>query len=106
MKEYKNRTIKIFDTQWKIKFLDKVYTDENKWVFGLSVGAERTLYVSLKDANGKPLKDSEIQDTIIHEILHAVLDTLCFFDVSTNEPAVEWLTKCLVQLEKQGIFKI
>ena len=49
MKEYKNRTIKIFDTEWKIKFLDKVYTDENKWVFGLSVGAERTLYVSLKD---------------------------------------------------------
>jgi hypothetical protein len=106
MKEYKNKTIKIFDTEWKIKFLDKVYDDENHWVFGLSVGADRTLYVSLKDVNDKPLKDSEIQDTIIHEIIHAVLNTLCFFDVSNNEPAVEWLTKCLIQLEKQGIFKI
>ena len=62
--------------------------------------------IVLKDINDKPLKDSEIQDTVIHEVLHAVLDTLCFFDVSNNEPAVEWLTKCLVQLEKQGIFKI
>jgi hypothetical protein len=106
MKEYKNRTIKIFNTQWKIKFLDKVYTDENKWVFGLSVGAERTLYVSLKDKNDNPLQDSEIQDTVVHEVLHAVLDTLCFFEISNNEPAVEWLTKCLIQLEKQGIFKI
>lgn len=106
MKEYKDKTIKIFDTQWKIKFLDQVYTDENKWVFGLSVGAERTLYISLKDVNDKPLKDSEIQDTVIHEVLHAVLDTLRFFEISNNEPAVEWLTKCLVQLEKQGIFKI
>lgn len=106
MKDYKNRTIKIFDTEWKIKFLDKVYTDENTWVFGLSVGAERILYVSLKDKNDKPLKDSEIQDTVVHEIIHAVLDTLCFFDISHNEPAVEWLTKCLIQLEKQGIFKI
>lgn len=106
MKEYKNKTIKIFDTQWKIKFLDKVFNGENNWVFGLSVGAERTLYVSLKDVNDKPLKDSEIQDTVIHEVLHAVLDTLCFFEVSNNEPAVEWLTKCLVQLEKQNIFKI
>lgn len=106
MKEYKNRTIKIFDTQWKIKFLDKVYNCNNNWVFGLSVGAERTLYVSLKDDKDKPLKDSEIQDTVIHEVLHAILDTLCFFDVSNNEPAIEWLTKCLIQLEKQGIFKV
>lgn len=106
MKQYKNRTIKIFDTEWKIKFLDKVYTDENKWVFGLCVGAERTLFVSLKDVNDKPLKDSEIQDTIIHEVLHATLDTLCFFEISNNEPAVEWLTKCLIQLEKQGLFKV
>jgi hypothetical protein len=43
---------------------------------------------------------------VIHEVLHAVLDTLCFFEISNNEPAVEWLTKCLIQLEKQGIFKI
>lgn len=106
MKEYKNRTIKIFDTQWKIKFLDKVYNSADHWVFGLSVGAERTLYVSLKDEKDNPLKDSEIQDTVMHEVLHAVLDTLCFFEISNNEPAVEWLTKCLVQLEKQGIFKI
>ena len=106
MKQYKNKTIKIFDTQWKIKFLDKVYNGESNWVFGLSVGSKRTLYISLKDVNDKPLKDSEIQDTVVHEIIHAILDTLCFFDISNNEPAVEWLTKCFVQLEKQGIFKI
>lgn len=106
MKEYKNRTIKIFDTQWKIKFLDKVYNGGDHWVFGLSVGAERTLYISLKDEKDNPLKDSEIQDTVVHEVMHAVLDTLCFFEISNNEPAIEWLTKCLVQLEKQGIFKI
>lgn len=47
MKEYKNRTIKIFDTQWKIKFLDKVYNGGDHWVFGLSVGAEKTLYIYL-----------------------------------------------------------
>ena len=106
MKEYKNRTIKIFDTQWKIKFLDKFYNCADHWVFGLSVGAERTLYISLKDEKDNPLKDSEIQDTVVHEVMHAVLDTLCFFEISNNEPAIEWLTKCLIQLEKQGIFKI
>ena len=106
MKQYKDRKIKIFDTYWKIKFLDKVYDGGNHWVFGLCVGSERTLYISLKDYNNKPLKDSEIQDTIIHEVIHAILDTMCFFEISNNEPAVEWLSKCLVQLEKQGIFKI
>ena len=62
--------------------------------------------MSLKDDKDKPLSDKEIQDTVVHEVIHAILDTLCFFDVSNNEPVVEWLTKCLIQLEKQDIFKI
>lgn len=106
MKEYKDRKIKIFDTQWTIKFLDQVYDRDENWVFGICIGNKRTVYISLKAENGKSLSDQEIQDTVIHETIHAILDTMCFFDVSNNEPAVEWLTKCLVQLEKQGIFRI
>ena len=82
-----------------------MYHDDH-WVFGLSVGSKRTLYISLKSENGKSLTDKEIQDTIIHEVIHAILDTMCFFEISNNEPAVEWLSKCLIQLEKQGIFKL
>lgn len=106
MKEHKDKKIRIFDTQWNIKFLDKVYNNGDHWVFGLCVGSERTLYISLKAENGKSLSNKEIQDTIMHEVIHAILDTMCFFEISNNEPAVEWLSKCLIQLEKQGIFKL
>jgi hypothetical protein len=34
MKEFKNKKLKIFDTTYKIIFKDKVFTNENRWIYG------------------------------------------------------------------------
>jgi hypothetical protein len=36
----------------------------------------------------------------MHEIVHAILDEGQYGEISSNEPLVEWLAKCLIQLNK------
>lgn len=106
MKEFKNKKIKIFDTTYKIIFKDKVFNDEDRWVYGCCCQCKKEILISLKCYDDSPLYVNEIETTIMHEIIHAILDECCYVEISSNEPAVEWLAKCLIQLKKQKIFEI
>ena len=47
--------------------------------------------------------DLEIYITLVHEIIHAVLDTGQYLEESQKEPLVEWLARCIISLLKQDI---
>ena len=47
--------------------------------------------------------DSEIYITLVHEIIHAVLDTGQYLEESQKESLVEWLARCIISLLKQDI---
>ena len=47
--------------------------------------------------------DLEIYITLVHEIIHAILDTGQYFEESQKEPLVEWIARCIISLLKQDI---
>lgn len=104
-RKWKNFNIDIFGTKWKVKFEDQVYNkfNDNAWVFGITVGYSRTIFVSKKDVDGNPIPDEEIEATVMHELIHAVLDTGQYNQSSADEPLVEWLSKCFLMLLHKDI---
>lgn len=47
--------------------------------------------------------NSEIYVTLVHEIIHTILDTGQYLEESQKESLVEWLARCIVSLLKQDI---
>ena len=41
---------------------------------------------------------SEAKITLLHELIHAILDEGQYHNSSENEPMVEWLARCLKSL--------
>jgi len=44
------------------------------------------------------MSKSETKITLLHELLHAILDEGQYFAQSEDEPMVEWLARCLKSL--------
>ena len=57
-----------------------------------------------EDAHGYNTKinNDSLQETYYHEILHSILNEGQYNEESDNEPLVEWMAKCLLQLKKQN----
>lgn len=103
--KYKDKCIKVGDAMYQVKYIDSAYVDGN-WVYGKCDSGRKTIYISLKDIDGRSLKQYDIKLTLMHELLHAIYDNCCFYDISGNESAIEWAAKCLVQLDKQNFFNL
>lgn len=110
MSKYKNRTIKILDVTYSIKFVDRCPISEEQlpdsYNFGIFSPDTQTIYISTKDRDGKPLKESVIRQSLRHELMHLIFFEGQYISCYTDEPLVEWCAKVIGILEKYNIFSV
>lgn len=107
--EYKNRTFKLFGETWKIVYKKGIsLPGDTETVgmhhFGITSGAEHTIYVNLLNSRGKPATKETIESTLRHELVHAIFGSGQYLSCSDDEPLVEWTGKCIGELIRQNVF--
>ena len=65
--DMKNKTINIFGSKYKIKYIDKVYDEEGNWIY--------EILISTLLHDDKPVQREEVEISLYHEIYHAILIT-------------------------------
>lgn len=97
--EYKDRTIDIFGSKWKLKFVDKIDLEDDSNPDGITDANKRLIAISTNQS------DNEVMITLLHELIHAVLDTGQYLSSSQDEPMVEFVARSLYSLTKQGLIQ-
>ena len=102
IEDFNNKQFDIFGTVFTIKLVDTLDEDDNNLHYGLTEDNIKEIRISKEVIKAKQ-PDSEIYITLVHEIIHAVLNTGQYIEESQKEPLVEWLTRCIISLLKQDI---
>lgn len=97
--QYKDRTVDIFGSKWKLKFVDAIEVDDGASVDGLTDSTNRIISVDVKQTK------NEADITLLHELIHAILNTGQYFNASRDEPMVEFLARGIQSLIKQGVLQ-
>ena len=97
--EYKDRTIDIFGSKWKLKFVDKIDLEDDSNPDGITDANKRLIAISTNQS------DNETIITLLHELIHAILATGQYLSSSQNEPMVEFVARSLYSLTKQGLIQ-
>lgn len=97
--EYKDRTIDIFGSKWKLKFVDKIDLEDDSNPDGITDANKRLIAVSTNQS------DNEVMITLLHELIHAILDTGQYLNSSQNEPMAEFVARSLYSLTKQRLIQ-
>lgn len=98
------KKFKLFNTTWTIKIVDVIETGEpSVYQFGSCDGISHTIIIA-KKVGGIQQSEREMKLTLIHEILHAILQTGQYNEHS-NEPLVEWEANCIYALLEQKILQ-
>lgn len=101
--ETKDRQIKIGNSRWKVKYKDALSSEDKEiFYFGLSDFIHKEIRLSTKLPDNKIMDKDTLQETYYHEIIHSILNEGQYKEVSKDEPLVEWIAKCLLQLKKQN----
>lgn len=101
--DMKNKTINIFGSKYKIKYIDKVYDEEGNWIYGKVDTSNKETLISTLLHDDKPVQREEVEISLYHEIYHAILITGQYMQCSNDEPLVEWLARCTYSLIKQNV---
>lgn len=101
----KNRTIDLFGSKWKIKYVDKVISDDHM-IYGITIPNKREIHISTKNDDDSPIPNEEISLTLYHELIHAILITGQYIGASDDEPLVEWLARSMKHLNDKNVFKL
>ena len=102
IEDFNNKQFDIFGTVFTIKLVDTLDEDDNNLHYGLTEDNIKEIRISKEVMKAKQ-PDSEIYITLVHEIIHAVLNTGQYLEESQKEPLIEWLTRCIISLLKQDI---
>lgn len=102
IEDFNNKQFDIFGTTFTIKLVDTLDADDNLFHYGLTKGNIREVRISREVIKAKQ-PDSELYLTLVHEIVHVILDTGQWLEESGNEALVEWLARCIISLLKQDI---
>ena len=102
IEDFNNKQFDIFGTIFTIKLVDTLDEDDNNLHYGLTEYNTKEIRISKEVIKAKQ-PDSEIYITLVHEIIHAVLNTGQYLEESQKEPLIEWLTRCIISLLKQDI---
>ena len=97
--QYRDRTIDIFGSKWKLKFVDTIEVDDGASVDGLTDSVNRIISVDVSQAK------NETDITLLHELIHAILNTGQYLNASSDEPMVEFLARGIQSLIKQGVLQ-
>lgn len=101
--EIKNRQIKIGNSRWKVKLEESMLGEDGEsFYFGTSDATYKEIKLSTKLPDNTKINNDSLQETYYHEILHSILNEGQYNEESDNEPLVEWIAKCLLQLKKQN----
>jgi hypothetical protein len=103
MEFYKNKTVNIFGSKYSIKFTDAVVDEKNNWIYGKTDVYNKIISLSTKLPNGKLIQKEELEITLIHELIHAILICGQYCEYSDDEPLVEWIARCFTSLRKQKV---
>ena len=102
IEDFNNKQFDIFGTIFTIKLVDTLDKEDNLLHYGLTKGNIREVRISREVIKAKQ-PDSELYLTLVHEIVHIILDTGQWLEESGNEALVEWLARCIISLLKQDI---
>ena len=104
IEDFNNKQFDIFGTVFTIKLVDTLDKEDNMLHYGITEGNTKEIRIRIsKEVMKVKQPDSEIYVTLVHEIIHAVLDTGQYLEESQKEPLVEWLARCIISLLKQDI---
>ena len=102
IEDFNNKQFDIFGTIFIIKLVDTLDEEDRILHYGSTEGNTKEIRISKEVMKAKQ-PDSEIYITLVHEIIHAILDTGQYFEESQKEPLVEWIARCIISLLKQDI---
>ena len=102
IEDFNNKQFDIFGTIFTIKLVDTLDEEDKLLHYGLTEGNTKEIRISKEVMKAKQ-PDSEIYVTLVHEIIHAVLDTGQYIEESQKDSLVEWLSRCIISLLKQDI---
>lgn len=102
IEDFNNKQFDVFGTIFTIKLVDTLDEEDSNLYYGLTEGNIKEIRISKEVMKAKQ-PDSEVYVTLVHEIIHAVLDTGQWIEESQKEPLVEWLARCIISLLKQDI---
>jgi hypothetical protein len=102
----KEEKFNLFGSNWTVKYADKIEMDgDSGFQFGLTDYVNRIICIATKDSSGKQLPKEEIEITKLHELSHCILGTGMYADLSSTEPLVEWIGRCIYSLRQQKVIK-
>ena len=102
IEDFNNKQFDVFGTIFTIKLVDTLNKDDNLLHYGITEGNTKEIRIS-KEVMKVKQPNSEIYVTLVHEIIHAILDTGQYLEESQKESLVEWLARCIISLLKQDI---
>lgn len=87
--QIKNRTINIFGTKYKLKFVDKIFTeDDSLFATGRVTPTSGLIEIATKRCDGTPMPIEEMRVALLHELFHAICDIGQYRDEYSNEPLI------------------
>ena len=102
IEDFNNKQFDVFGTIFTIKLVDTLDKDDNLLHYGITESNTKEIRIS-KEVMKVKQPNSEIYVTLVHEIIHAILDTGQYLEESQKESLVEWLARCIISLLKQDI---
>ena len=100
------KSVKILNTVYSIKWVDIINPDEeDSFYWGTSDYLRKVITVALLNIDGKKFTEKELKETLMHEIIHAILNEGKYVDETNNEQLVEFLTRCLIPIVSDPKFK-
>lgn len=93
----------IFNSIWTVSFIDFFPdTKDGEYRYGETDYEHQYIQIATKAKDGKPLPQTTVQLTLMHELMHAICTSGQYCDYSGDEPFIEWLANCLYSLKQQG----
>lgn len=104
----KNKQINftLFKEPWTITYRDVVSQESangGEFTDGICNAEEFKIELATKTSNGNNKPARYLEMVKLHELVHCILSTGCYIEENRNEPLVEWIAKCLLDLKEQKI---
>lgn len=97
--EFKNRRFNFFGDVWAIKYVDHAplleHQSDGDFNGGVIMPLKRTIYISTKWPDGKPISEETIKGALRHELSHLIFLSGQYLRCYEDEPLVEWVAKSL-----------